>query len=33
MPQAHLWYPPEDVSKALQLFLACGKNLTRSLTY
>lgn len=33
MPQAHLWYPPEDVIKALQLFLAGGKNLTGSLTY
>jgi alpha-N-acetylglucosaminidase len=33
MPQAHLWYRPEDVIKALQLFLAGGKNLTGSLTY
>lgn len=33
MPQAHLWYPPEDVIKALQLFLAGGKNLKGSLTY
>jgi alpha-N-acetylglucosaminidase len=33
MPQAHLWYPPEDVIKALQLFLAGGKHLTGSLTY
>ncbi|KAK2440253.1 alpha-N-acetylglucosaminidase [Trifolium repens] len=33
MPQAHLWYHPEDVIKALQLFLAGGKNITGSLTY
>ncbi|WVZ00315.1 hypothetical protein V8G54_026384 [Vigna mungo] len=32
-PQAHLWYPSDDVIKALQLFLAGGKNLSRSLTY
>ncbi|QCD95604.1 alpha-N-acetylglucosaminidase [Vigna unguiculata] len=32
-PQAHLWYPTDDVIKALQLFLAGGKNLSRSLTY
>ncbi|KAK7323242.1 hypothetical protein VNO77_26707 [Canavalia gladiata] len=33
MPQAHLWYSSEDVIKALQLFLAGGKNLAGSLTY
>ncbi|CAJ1958891.1 unnamed protein product [Sphenostylis stenocarpa] len=33
MPQAHLWYPSDDVIKALQLFLAGGKNLSTSLTY
>jgi len=33
MPQAHLWYPSDDVIKALQLFLAGGKNLAGSLTY
>ncbi|XP_027340103.1 alpha-N-acetylglucosaminidase isoform X2 [Abrus precatorius] len=33
MPQAHLWYPSEDVIKALQLFQAGGKNLVGSLTY
>lgn len=33
MPQPHLWYPTEDVIKALQLFLAGGKNLAGSLTY
>jgi len=32
-PQAHLWYPSDDVIKALQLFLAGGKNLSGSLTY
>ncbi|KAL1346531.1 hypothetical protein HN51_020164 [Arachis hypogaea] len=33
MPQAHLWYRPDDVIKALQLFLAGGKDLAGSLTY
>ncbi|ESW20891.1 hypothetical protein PHAVU_005G023300 [Phaseolus vulgaris] len=32
-PRAHLWYPSDDVIKALQLFLAGGKNLSTSLTY
>lgn len=33
MPQAHLWYPPDSVIKALLLFLAGGNNLAGSLTY
>ncbi|KAL2330760.1 hypothetical protein Fmac_018341 [Flemingia macrophylla] len=33
MPQAHLWYPSDDVIKALQLFLAGGKYFSGSLTY
>ncbi|MED6148039.1 hypothetical protein PIB30_049440 [Stylosanthes scabra] len=33
MPQAHLWYRPDDVIKALQLFLGGGKDLAGSLTY
>ncbi|XP_020223142.1 alpha-N-acetylglucosaminidase [Cajanus cajan] len=33
MPQAHLWYPLDDVIKALQLFLDGGKDLSGSLTY
>ncbi|KAF7824582.1 alpha-N-acetylglucosaminidase [Senna tora] len=33
MPQAHLWYPTEEVTKALQLFLDAGKEHAGSLTY
>ncbi|XP_019427591.1 PREDICTED: alpha-N-acetylglucosaminidase isoform X2 [Lupinus angustifolius] len=33
MPKVHLWYSPDDVIKALQLFLAGGKNFAGSLTY
>ncbi|KAK4285477.1 hypothetical protein QN277_002171 [Acacia crassicarpa] len=33
MPQAHLWYPTEEVTKALNLFLGAGKDYAGSLTY
>ncbi|XP_028776294.1 alpha-N-acetylglucosaminidase-like [Neltuma alba] len=33
MPQAHLWYPTEEVTKALKLFLGAGKDYAGSLTY
>lgn len=33
MPQAHLWYPTEEVTKALKLFLGAGKDYDGSLTF
>ncbi|XP_054816165.1 alpha-N-acetylglucosaminidase isoform X3 [Prosopis cineraria] len=33
MPQAHLWYPTEEVTKALKLFLGAGTDYAGSLTY
>ncbi|KAI8024740.1 Alpha-N-acetylglucosaminidase [Camellia lanceoleosa] len=33
LPQAHLWYPTQDVVNALKLFLDAGSDLNGSLTY
>lgn len=33
MPRAHLWYPTEEVTRALQLFLDAGKDYAGILTY
>ncbi|KAK9683017.1 hypothetical protein RND81_10G113000 [Saponaria officinalis] len=33
LPQPHLWYPTEEVIKALSLFLDAGKYLSESLTF
>ncbi|GMP41553.1 hypothetical protein CsSME_00011607 [Camellia sinensis var. sinensis] len=33
LPQAHLWYPTQDVVNALKLFLDAGSDLNVSLTY
>uniref|UniRef100_A0A7C9A0G0 Alpha-N-acetylglucosaminidase n=1 Tax=Opuntia streptacantha TaxID=393608 RepID=A0A7C9A0G0_OPUST len=33
LPQAHLWYPTQEVIKALHLFLEAGKDLAGSVTF